>query len=683
MQEQKTNVQDFAKIENTLTIEPLSCDHQLELSFPTVKAIVPQQQDPALKSRMNDFRFPRKCPRLPLSTTNSYKTWKGEKHPGTNLGLTLPRGYCRYYFNSFNGCKKPNCWFSHVLVSREDKLCSEIIKKYISIGGVVLLQRAVYIFSDYCKKGTSVYHLDLQMFHDLLTSLLQSCLLKELFHVVHTGIRIKILPTIDILLKIFEEVALMKVKEAVPELSDIFRKLIDVGMVLEHEHIRHITNLLNQLHVSSEEIAMLRSRFQERHFHKAIFCDFDSTVAAFKHCKEKSDWAKLGTLYVKVTRGCNNADYLEKYSWHVASILISSVKEEKPGIPFCEFATAVNVAAHRDERNISSLGRIGISVMFSYYKVHQWSKAKKVLDVFYALKIHFTLLKGLLESQQSVSRCQVVNVAVEIFLKCGNLDGALWVLRGSEWIINTAAWPCEKMDVLNRHNLLYAVASELMIKQRYDETFEVLRNLPGFQNTCDSLDVSQNGLLFNKLLSACSESRNIEVSSIVVAFMLSRNIHIEFNLLRALITALGRSCLWLKARKHYKSALALGCYPSPEGNLYRKLLLIPSYMSEVEMLLAIEMFLVSNASSIQSPGASNQILQIVLKRCEGNNIQNSEEYQNATERLFQAVQISNPKLFIKHLTVNINKDQIYSLEYTSVLKWLKENMKWAGKTWLF
>lgn len=50
--------------------------------------------------------------------------------------------------------------------------------------------------------------------------------------------------------------------------------------------------------------------------------------------------------------------------------------------------------------------------------------------MFHALKIHFTLLKGLLESQQSVSRCQVVNVAVEIFLKCGNLDGALWVLRG-------------------------------------------------------------------------------------------------------------------------------------------------------------------------------------------------------------------------------------------------------------
>ncbi|KAG8139248.1 hypothetical protein E2320_002006 [Naja naja] len=521
------------------------------------------------------------------------------------------------------------------------------------------------------------------MFHDLLTSLLQFCLLKELFHVVQTGIRIKILPTIDILVKMFEEVALMKVKEAVPELFDIFCKLIDAGMVLESEHIRHITNLLNQLDVSTQEITMLMSRFQKIHFHKAIFCDFDSTIAEFKLCEEKSDWAKLGTLYVKVTRGCKNADYLEKYSWHVASILISSVKEEKPGIPFCEFAIAVNAGAHRDERDISSLGRIGISVMFSYYRVQQWSKAKKVLDMFHALKIHFTLLKGLLKPEQLVSRCQVINVAVEIFLKCGNLDGALWVLRGAKWIINTAAWPCEKMDVLNRHNLLYALASKLITKKQYDKTFEVLKNLPGFQNTCGALDVSQYFLLFNKLLRACSESRDIEMSSTVVEFMFARNISIEFNLLRTLITALGRSCLWLKARKHYKSALALGCYLPPEGNLYRKLLLIPSNMSEIEMLLAMEFFFVSNASSIQSPGASSQILQIVLKRCEDNDIRNNDEYQNATERLFQAAQISNPKLFIKHLTVNVNKDQIYSLEHTSVLKWLKENMKWAGKAWLF
>lgn len=46
------------------------------------------------------------------------------------------------------------------------------------------------------------------------------------------------------------------------------------------------------------------------------------------------------------------------------------------------------------------------------------------------------------------------------------------------------------MDVLNRHNLLCAIASELMRKQRYDETFEVLKNLPGFQNNCGKLLVS-------------------------------------------------------------------------------------------------------------------------------------------------------------------------------------------------
>lgn len=48
--------------------------------------------------------------------------------------------------------------------------------------------------------------------------------------------------------------------------------------------------------------------------------------------------------------------------------------------------------------------------------------------------------------------------------------------------------------------------------------------------------------------------------------------------------------------------------------MYQRLLTIPSYLSEVEMLLAIEIFLVSNASDIQSPMATSQTLQIILKR---------------------------------------------------------------------
>ncbi|XP_063003671.1 protein TOPAZ1 [Elgaria multicarinata webbii] len=684
VKEEEINVQGIAKIENAQYIDPVNRDHQLKLLLPANKATAPQQQDIAVKPWINDFRFSKKDPLLPSSYSKGYESWKVDKNAMTNLGLTyIPHGYCRSHFNTLNGCERASCWYSHFLASGNDKLCSEILKKYISIGEIVLLQRAVQIFTDYYKEGIPVVHLDSQMLNNLLTSLLQSCLLKELFHVVHTSILIKILPTADLLLKVFEHAASMKLRDVVPELIDISYKLVDAGMVLEYEHVGYITKLLNLLQVSSQEISTFLSKFQGRHFHKTSLCDFESAAAEFQHCKEKGDWAKLGTLYINVRRGCENVGDLEKYSLCIANILASSVKTQTPGIPFCEFATAVNADPRHNEADTTLLGRIGISVMFSYYKIQQWLQAKKVLDLLHALKIHFTFSKGLLGQERLASRCHIVNVAVEIFLKCGSLHGAIWILKESNWVINTLSWPCDRMDVLKRHNLLCTIASEYITKSQYGEAFEALQNLPGIQNSCDTLDVSQYRLLFNKLLSACLESKSLGISSTVVEFMFAKNIPVEFNLLRALITALGRSCLWLKARTHYKSALAVGCYPPLEGNLYRKLLLIPSYMSEVEMLLAIEIFLVSNASSVQSPGASNQILQIVLKRCEGNRVRNEDDYQSAVERLIQAARISSPKLFIKHLTVNVNMDQVYSLEYACALKWLKQNMKWAGKVWLF
>lgn len=64
-------------------------------------------------------------------------------------------------------------------------------------------------------------------------------------------------------------------------------------------------------------------------------------------------------------------------------------------------------------------------------------------------------------------------------------------------------------------------------------------------------------------------------------------------------------------------------------------------------------------------------------------MRSKDDYRAAVERLIQAARISNPKLFLKHMTMNINMEQVYSLEHNSALKWLKENMKWAGKVWLF
>nr|XP_025046068.1 protein TOPAZ1 isoform X2 [Pelodiscus sinensis] len=700
---------------NSKYLEFMSSELQLGLQLPSLQ-INAYQEDTALKPWINGspflsplkiisseevgfahtnsyFRYSGKTPNLPLPNSDSYEPWKMDKnvmvsHPiQQNLGMVeLPRKYCRLYFNTLRGCERMECWFWHVPEQGDEKICMAILKTYININEPSLLQRAVQIFISYYREVTPGVHFDSQVLNDLLISLLKCYLLKEVFLLLNVAVMIKMLPAVDIFLKVFEHVAAMNIRDAVPTLIDIFCKVFDAGMVLELEHFNRIIKFLHQLQVSSQEmnvILNIKSRFQARQFKKNWLCDLNLALAEIQHCKEKSDWAKLGTLYVNMRLGCENFGDLQKLTLRIADILTRDSKEERPGVPFCEFAEAVIKNPQHNEADKDFLGRIGISIIYSYHTIQQWSKGRKVLDKLHELQVHFTNLKGLIGPERLASKCQIVNAAAEIFLKSGSLDGATWVLRESEWIINTPLWPCDRMDVLNRHNLLCSIACEYLTKNLCKQAFEVLQNLPGFQNCCDSLDVSQYSLLFNKLLDACIENKNFGVSSSVTDFMLSKNIPIDFTLIRGLITALGRSSLWLKARTYYKSALSLGCYPPLKGNLYRKLLLIPSYMSEIEMLLAIEIFLVSNASNIQSPGATSQTLQIVLKRSEEQKAQSKEDYQAAVERLIQAAHISNPKLSLKHMTMNVNMEQVYSLEHNSALKWLKENMKWAGKVWLF
>ncbi|XP_043396810.1 protein TOPAZ1 isoform X6 [Chelonia mydas] len=692
IKEEKVNIHEAEKSNDSKYIEFVSSELQLGLQPPSLQ-INAYQEETVLKPWINDFRYSGKSSLLPLPNSDCYEPWKMDKSVMVshliqqNLGMIeLPRKYCRFYFSTLRGCERVECWFWHVPEQGDEKICMAILKTYININESSLLQRSVQIFMNYYREVNPGVHFDSQVLNDLLISLIKCCLLKEVFQLLNVAVMIKMLPAVDVVLKVFEHVASMNIRDAVPSLIDIFCKLFDAGMVFEHEHFNCIIKFLHQLQVSSQEINVvlnMKSRFQARKFKKNWLCDLNLAIAEIQHCKEKSDWAKLGTLYVNMRIGCENFGDLQKLSVYVADILTRDSKEERPGVPFCEFAEAVIKNPQHDEADKDFLGRTGISVMYSYHTVQQWSKGRKVLDKLHELQIRFTSLKGLIGPERLASRCQIVNASAEIFLKSGSLDGATWVLRESEWIINTPLWPCDRMDVLNRHNLLCAIACEYLTKNLCRQAFEVLQNLPGFQNCCDALDVSQYSLLFNKLLDACIESKSLGISSSVTDFMLSKNIPIDFTLIRGLIAALGRSCLWLKARTYYKSALSLGCYPPLEGNLYRKLLLIPSHMSEIEMLLAIEIFLVSNASNIQSPGATSQTLQIVLKRSEEQKVRSKDDYRAAVERLIQAARISNPKLFLKHMTMNINMEQVYSLEHNSALKWLKENMKWAGKVWLF
>ncbi|KAM8982642.1 protein TOPAZ1 isoform 2-T2 [Sarcophilus harrisii] len=697
IKEEKENIFELEKSKDSKYAEILVGERQLTSLCPTTPCLpIPSlnlkahQDGTILKPWMNDFRFSGKYPLLMLQNPENCEIFKREKNAGMfqkPLGLMmLPHGYCKFHFNTLRGCERSLCKFTHIPEQADEKVCMEILKKYINIGEVCLLQRAVNLFMEYYRKFPPGVHFESQVLNDLLISLLKHCLLKEVFQVVNISIMVKMLPALKVLIKVFEHVASMNLRNAVPTLIDIFCKLVEAGMILDSEHFNYLIKLLYQVQASKQEINAvleMKSRLRVRQFKKNWLSDLNSAITEIEHCKEKGDWTSLGNLYINVKMGCEKFADLQRFSAFIAEALTKDYKEERQGIPFCEFADAVCKDPQNSEIDKTLLGRIGISAVYFYHKLLQWSKGRKVLDKLHELQIHFTNLKGLTGPEKLASRCQIVNVAAEIFLKSGSMDGAIWVLRESEWIINTPLWPCDRMDVLNRHNLLCTIAHEILAKSLYRQTFEVLQNLPGFQNSQETVEVSQYSLLFNKLLDACIESNSLGVSSSVAEFMFSKNIPIDFSFLRRLITALGRSCLWPKARAHYKSALSLGCYPPLEGNLYRKLLLIPSYLSEIEMLLAIEIFLVSNASSIQSPGASSQTLQIVLKRCEEDKGRSKDDYRTAVERLIMAARISDPKLFIKHMTVNITMEQVYSLEHCSALKWLKENMKWAGKVWLF
>ncbi|XP_064130321.1 protein TOPAZ1 [Loxodonta africana] len=696
IKEEKENIYEVCKSKNSKNADIVAGECQLAAlgSKPLCLLVPPlnlstHQEDTLLRPWMNDFRFPGKHSLLNLQNPETCEIFKREKNLGVfqkPLGLMIPHRYCKFHFNTLRGCERSQCKFAHVPEQGDEKVCMDVFKKYISINELCLLQRAVNMFMEYYRKFPPGIHFEVQVLNDLLNSLLRHCLLKEVFQVVNFTIMLKMLPALKVLLNIFERVATMNFRNAVPALIDIFCKLVEAGMVLDPEHFNYIVKLLYQVQASKQEITAvleMKSRLQMRQFKKNWKCDLQSALNEIEHCKEKGDWSKLGNLYINVKISCEKFADFQRFCSCIAETLTKNLKEESPVVPFCEFAETVSKDPQNSEVDKTLLGRIGISAMYFYHKLLQWSKGRKVLDKLYELKIHFTSLKGLTGPEKLAPRCQIVNIAAEIFLKSGSIDGAIWVLRESEWIINTPLWPCDRLDVLNRHNLLCTIAHEILTKSLYRQTFEVLQNLPGFQNSQETVEVSQYSLLFNKLLDACIESNSLGMSSSVAEFMFSKSIPIDFSFLRRLITSLGRSSLWLKARAHYKSALSLGCYPPLEGNLYRKLLLIPSYLSEIEMLLAIEIFLVSNASSIQSPGTSTQTLQIVLKRCEKNKPRSKDDYQAAVDRLIMAARISDPKLFIKHMTVNVNKEQVYSLEHCSALKWLKENMKWAGKVWLF
>ncbi|TFK11835.1 tripartite motif-containing protein 44 [Platysternon megacephalum] len=269
-------------------IEFVSSELQLGLQLPSLQ-INAYQEDTVLKPWINDFRYSGKSSLLPLPNSDCYEPWKMDKNMVVshliqqNLGMIeLPRKYCRLYFSTLRGCERVECWFWHVPEQGDEKICMAILKTYININESSLLQRSVQIFMNYYREVTPGVHFDSQVLNDLLISLIKCCLLKEVFQLLNVAVMIKMLPAVDVFLKVFEHVASMNIRDAVPSLIDIFCKLFDAGMVFELEHFNCIIKFLHQLQVSSQEINVIlnmKSRFQAKQFKKNWLCDLNLAIA--------------------------------------------------------------------------------------------------------------------------------------------------------------------------------------------------------------------------------------------------------------------------------------------------------------------------------------------------------------------------------------------------------------------
>ncbi|XP_075068498.1 protein TOPAZ1 isoform X2 [Mixophyes fleayi] len=579
------------------------------------------KDDPPPPQWIHDIQHNRKDMSPPdLMNLDSREKWKFE-NPSFIYKIHhswLPYGYCNFFFNTLYGCGNKQCSYIHIPKQCDEKICMNLLHKLIAGKNTLLLRRAVWIFTKYYSQYQPRVDYDNSIFSTLLDQLLNLSWWQDIFQILETAATAKILPSIDLIIKVFERVSSDHLETALPHLLDLFSKFVDAGLNPTLVEINQILATMNQSNASRNNITILlsmKARFEMKLSKQNWAYDLGTAIAEVEHCKVNSNWMQLGILYLNVCRGCENITDLKNISRCIAEALMKESVDERSEIPYTEFADTIFKNPQLNDIHKNILGRIGITLMYFYHRKELWQKGRRVLHKLKEMQINYTVLKGLDDQESVASRCHVVNIAVEIFLMCGHLINAVQALKESDWIINTTMWPCDRMDVLKRHNLLCTIIQEAVSKSMFTLCFEVLQNLPGLQES--------------------------------------------------------------------QGALSLGFYTLFEASINHKILHIPSFMSDVEMLITIELFMVSNASSIQSPGGCNQILQIVLKRVEEDKAQCKDSYHAATDRLFEASRLSNPRLFIKHMTVNNTNEQVYILDSNSTLKWLIENMKWAGNVWSY
>ncbi|XP_047460330.1 protein TOPAZ1 isoform X3 [Mugil cephalus] len=581
--------------------------------------------------------------------------------------------YCRHYFSESLSCGFKMCRFQHLPLQGDEKFCAEIVTRFTK--NPACLQKAGAVFTGYYQKNPPGVYFSMPALLSLLWALLKAGMVCDVFSVLSVSLAHKIVPGHEFLLALYNFVREKGFTSLVPELIQLTFKMANAGLELSLDCLDCVKNApVFQQKVCPDSPGSLSSNHKSSTGAPMPEClDLALAVVEIELCTTQEDWRRMGDVLRSICHSGQHPNQVERLSGRIAIALLSESKD-KLSLPFAAFAKTVYQKEGEDSLIIGFVGRIGVSLMLRYHKTHQWVKGRKVVEIMSLSKINYSTLKGLFGNENGASRCCLVTVATELFLRSGSVQGALHTLRENEWFLSSLSWPCEPADLESRTGLLIRLSE----KTSHRETLEVLCNLPGIKEPNGTIDISRYSHLFNTHLQACVDRQILPVASDTIIFMLSKKLPVDHKVLKMLFHKLGQQSLWLRAREVFRCCLSGGYYPGVFATPGCRTLLLPCQLGEVELALTFEMFIAVNATVIlQLSETTTSSLSITLKRtlsCE-------RAYLSAGSRLLSAACILQPKVTVHYVAVNSLQEQVFSLDVPSARRWLRCNHLWANEVW--
>ncbi|CAB1320703.1 unnamed protein product [Coregonus sp. 'balchen'] len=518
--------------------------------------------------------------------------------------------YCKYYF-SMSDCFHKTCWFLHVPKKGDEKFCVETVLRFVRSSNPVCLQRAVSVFRSYYQScPPGVYHTPL---------------------------------------------------------------MVDAGLGLNVDQCERVLHMFLQSpqHHPTDSPGNYTTKPGN---HRSTTTEAPTPEAlSLAHglvelCSQQEDWGRLGVVFRSICHSHRSLVELQHFSGCVAIALLEGDKD-RLALPFASFTETDTTRHNNGPRSKAGVADVVCNIGVDASLI----QGRKLVEVLSRLKVNYSTLKGLFGNEDGASRCRLVTIATELFLRSDSVEGALNTLRDNEWFLSSCVWPCSVEDVVERTTVLVRLAE----KTSHRDTLEVLTNLPGLKEPADLADISIYGCLFNGHLKSCVERQTMTVASDTLDFMLSKSLAVDPPLLHTLLHKLGKQNIWLRARALFKQALCLGYYPGVKSVPGSLALTVPCSLGEMELALAFEMVLTLNATTILNTTDTPQSIIITLKRTGDR----ESEYLAAGSRLLSAAIVPNPKLTVHYKAVNSCQEQLFTVDTHTARRWLRHNYTWANEVW--